>query len=54
MMVYRVARVKDTKEDLLEEDNDLLLEVLAEVEEDTVEDGDREAQDGLLVGDTLL
>jgi hypothetical protein len=39
---------------LLEEDDDLLLEVLSEVLEDTVEDRERQAEDGLLIRHALL
>jgi len=53
-MVNGVARIQDPQEDLFEEDDDLLLEVLSEVLKDAVEDRERQAEDGLLIGHALL
>ena len=53
-MVDGIAGIQDSQEDLFEEDDDLLLEMLSEVLEDAVEDGERQAEDGLLIGHTLL
>jgi hypothetical protein len=38
VMVNGVARIQDSQENLLEEDDDLLLEVLSEVLKNAVED----------------
>ena len=54
VMVNGVARIQDPQEDLLEEDDNLLLEVLSEVLEDAIEDRERQAEDGLLIGHALL
>ena len=54
VVVDRVARVEDAQEDLLKEDNNFLLEVLPEVQEETVEDGKGEREDGLFIRYTVL
>jgi hypothetical protein len=53
-MINRVARVQNAQEYLLKEHHDLLLEVLPEVQEQAVEDAQREGEDGLLIGDTVF
>ena len=53
VMIACVARIKQLEEDGLDEDEDDVLQMLAEVEEETVEDGDHEIENSPLVGDTV-
>ena len=50
VVVLRVARVQDPEKEVVNEDANCLLEVLAEVQEEAVEDRDRPREDLVLAG----
>lgn len=53
VVVACVARIKQLEEDGLDEDKNHILQVLPEVEEETVEDRDHKIENGPLVGDAV-
>ena len=54
VMVVGVTWVKNLQEDLFKEDHDFLFQMLSEVQEQTVEDGQRGGEDSLLIWDWVL
>ena len=54
MMIDGVSRIQNPQENLFKEDNDLLLEMLSEMQKETVEDGKGKGEDGFLIGDTIF